>query len=43
MSPDTILVTDSGRLLIRNVAVAFDAYFHQGQRPSARPVYSNTV
>ena len=37
---DRLQVTDRGRLLVRNVAMAFDAYLKQ---PSDRPRYSQTV
>jgi oxygen-independent coproporphyrinogen-3 oxidase len=37
-----IIVTEAGRLLVRNVAMAFDAYFNK-DKTSATPMYSKTV
>ncbi len=42
LSPDAIAVRPSGRLLVRNVAAAFDAYLH-GAAPDAQPAYSDSV
>jgi len=39
-SDDTVMVAPAGRLFIRNVAMAFDAYLDASH---ARPVYSQTV
>ena len=40
MQPSRILVTPAGRLLLRNVAMVFDAYL---KRASARPAYSRAI
>jgi oxygen-independent coproporphyrinogen-3 oxidase len=41
---DRIDVTELGRLLVRNVAMVFDAYLPaQGQTPGERPRFSQTV
>ncbi len=42
LSPDAIAVRPSGRLLVRNVAAAFDAYLHDAA-PDAQPAYSDSV
>ena len=39
---DEILVSDAGRLLIRNIAIVFDAYWETDQS-SDKPIYSSTV
>jgi oxygen-independent coproporphyrinogen III oxidase len=41
VSPDTIEVTPAGRLLVRNVAMSFDAYLGAPNGATAR--YSRTV
>ena len=38
----TISVTENGRLLVRNVAMAFDAYLGNS-RGAGKPMYSKTV
>lgn len=43
LSRDAVLVTERGRLLVRNVAMAFDVYIHQCRSAHDRPVYSKTV
>ena len=42
---DTILITENGRLFIRNIAMAFDAYLPRDSRPTTakQPRYSKTV
>ena len=40
LAPDALHVREDGRLLIRNIAMAFDAYLH---RDAEKPVYSKTV
>lgn len=42
---DKILITENGRLFIRNIAMAFDAYLPQDSQPttSKQPRYSKTV
>jgi oxygen-independent coproporphyrinogen-3 oxidase len=43
VEPDgSLLLTPLGRLLVRNVAMAFDAYLPEQQR-SGRPIFSRTV
>ena len=39
--PDRVQVTEEGRLVIRNIAMAFDAYLESAQ--PEKPVYSRTV
>jgi oxygen-independent coproporphyrinogen-3 oxidase len=41
-SDGSLRVTPLGRLLVRNVAMVFDAYL-QGQREAGRPMFSKTV
>jgi oxygen-independent coproporphyrinogen-3 oxidase len=41
LSPGKVVVTESGRLLLRNIAMAFDAYLDTVQKE--RPVFSRTV
>jgi oxygen-independent coproporphyrinogen III oxidase len=41
-SPDAIEVTEAGRLLVRNVCMAFDAYLKK-QEEGEKPVFSRTV
>ena len=42
LSPDAIRVRPPGRLLVRNVAAAFDAYLHDAA-PDTQPAYSDSV
>ncbi|MCS3706057.1 oxygen-independent coproporphyrinogen-3 oxidase [Salinibacter ruber] len=42
LRPDAITVRPPGRLLVRNVAAAFDAYLHDAA-PDAQPAYSESV
>ncbi|MCS3663063.1 oxygen-independent coproporphyrinogen-3 oxidase [Salinibacter ruber] len=42
LGPDAITVRPPGRLLVRNVAAAFDAYLHDAA-PDAQPAYSESV
>ncbi|WP_251964554.1 oxygen-independent coproporphyrinogen III oxidase [Salinibacter ruber] len=42
LRPDAITVCPPGRLLVRNVAAAFDAYLHDAA-PDAQPAYSESV
>jgi coproporphyrinogen III oxidase-like Fe-S oxidoreductase len=43
IEPDgSLRLTALGRLLVRNVAMAFDAYLPEQQR-SGRPIFSRTV
>ena len=39
---DSFVVTQTGRLLLRNLAMIFDAYLPR-ERDSSRPVFSRTV
>ena len=39
--PDRLEVTTRGRLFVRNICMAFDAYL--GSKPQARPAFSRTV
>jgi oxygen-independent coproporphyrinogen-3 oxidase len=41
LEADTIQITPAGRLFIRNIAMAFDAYLDKN--PSTRNLYSRTV
>jgi coproporphyrinogen III oxidase-like Fe-S oxidoreductase len=41
LGADTIQITSAGRLFIRNIAMAFDAYLDKN--PSTRNLYSRTV
>jgi len=36
-----VSVTPQGQILLRNVAMAFDAYYHRGERAGSR--FSKTV
>ncbi len=40
--PDGIVVQEAGRLVIRNIAMAFDAYLEQDEK-QGQPIYSRTV
>jgi oxygen-independent coproporphyrinogen-3 oxidase len=40
LSPDTISVTQLGRIFIRNVGMVFDKYL---QKPKDKPVFSKTL
>jgi len=42
LSPNRVEVTHTGRLFVRNVAMAFDAYLH-AQDASARPRFSRVI
>lgn len=41
IQPDRLQVTTRGRLFVRNICMAFDAYL--GRKPANRPVFSRTV
>ena len=41
LTPEKVRVTEAGRIFLRNIAMAFDAYLHQTQ--GAAPRYSRTV
>lgn len=41
LTDDSIIVTDLGRMFLRNIAMCFDAHAYVGQ--GAQPVYSRTV
>jgi oxygen-independent coproporphyrinogen-3 oxidase len=41
LTPQTIKVTEVGRLFLRNIAMAFDAYLHQAE--GEKPRYSRTM
>jgi len=41
LEPDKVRVTEAGRVFLRNIAMAFDAYLHQQQ--ADKPRYSKTV
>lgn len=42
LHPDRLQVTEPGRLVIRNIAMAFDAYLGENQA-AEKPIYSRTV
>jgi oxygen-independent coproporphyrinogen-3 oxidase len=41
LETDKVRVTESGRVFLRNIAMAFDAYLHQ--QSAEKPRYSKTV
>ena len=41
LEKDKVLVTEAGRVFLRNIAMAFDAYLHQ--QATDRPRYSRTI
>jgi len=43
LDDDGVTVTDAGRILIRNLAMAFDAYLPRGDGGGERPRFSRTV